>query len=176
MTEFAWASTETRKIVKGEERIVHFLDTKQTVRQTNWEHIYADACESCSLRTICGGLFDRGNAYDPAELYPVFVSRDGIVEAIIKDPHDPSYPLRTLDAWREQIGLVYEAEKPSGYPKTTISTEHGSVLIRLLVAGKLVARAIDDGTAGPVIAAAGRVGIRGDNAEFEFRDFQVRAV
>nr|HMR10856.1 radical SAM protein [Polyangiaceae bacterium] len=76
MTEFAWASTETRKIVKGEERIVHFLDAKQTVRQTSWGHIYAEGCKQCSLRTICGGLFDRGNAYDPAELAPVFVSRD----------------------------------------------------------------------------------------------------
>ena len=69
MTEFAWASTETRKIVKGEERIVHFLDAKQTVRQTDWEHIYSEGCARCSLRTICGGLFDRGNAYDPDELH-----------------------------------------------------------------------------------------------------------
>ena len=103
MTEFAWASTETRKIVKGEERIVHFLDSKQTVRQTSWEHIYADSCDACSLRTICGGLFDRGNAYDPAELYPVFVPRDAIVEAIISDPHDPSYELRTLPAWQKDF-------------------------------------------------------------------------
>ena len=80
--EFGWASTETRKIVKSEERIVHFLDAKQTVRQTDWEHIYSPSCEACTLRTICGGLFDRGNAYDPAVLYPVFVSRDAIVEAI----------------------------------------------------------------------------------------------
>jgi len=103
MTEFAWASTETRKIVKGEERIVHFLDAKQTVRQTDWEHAYADSCDVCSLRTICGGLFDRGDAYDPAELYPVFVSRDAIVERIIKDRSDPSYPLRTLSAWKEDF-------------------------------------------------------------------------
>jgi MoaA/NifB/PqqE/SkfB family radical SAM enzyme len=103
MTEFAWASTETRKIVKGEERIVHFLDHKQTVRQTSWEHIYAEACEACSLRTICGGLFDRGNAYDPAELYPVFVSRDAVVEAIIKDPGDPSYALRTVAEWQKDF-------------------------------------------------------------------------
>jgi MoaA/NifB/PqqE/SkfB family radical SAM enzyme len=100
MTEFAWASTETRKIVKGEERIVHFLDNKQTVRQTNWEHIYAEACEACTLRTICGGLFDRGNAYDPAELYPVFVNRDAVVEKIIHDPRDPSYAFRTLADWQ----------------------------------------------------------------------------
>jgi hypothetical protein len=100
MTDFAWASTETRKIVKGEERIVHFLDRKQTVRQTSWEHVYAEACDACSLRTICGGLFDRGNAYDPAELSPVFVSRDAVVEAILKDHHDPSYAIRSLAAWQ----------------------------------------------------------------------------
>ncbi len=100
MGEFPWASTETRKIVKGEERIVHFLDAKQTVRQTDWEHIYAPACDSCSVRTICGGLFDRGNAYDPNELAPLFVSRDAIVEKVIHDPNDPSYEFRTLDAWR----------------------------------------------------------------------------
>ncbi|HEY8431307.1 MAG TPA: radical SAM protein, partial [Sandaracinaceae bacterium] len=103
MTEFAWASTETRKIVKGEERVVHFLDAKQTVRQTNWEHVYAEGCEVCSLRPICGGLFDRGNAYDPAELAPVFVSMTPIVERIITDPSDPSYPLRTWSAWREDF-------------------------------------------------------------------------
>ncbi|MEB2310476.1 MAG: radical SAM protein [Sorangiineae bacterium] len=100
MTDFAWASTETRKIVKGEERIVHFLDSKQTVRQTDWEHIYAESCNACSLRTICGGLFDRGNGYDPAELHPVFVSRDAIVEKIIHDPDDPSYEFRTLEEWK----------------------------------------------------------------------------
>ena len=100
MTEFAWASTETRKIVKGEERIVHFLDAKQTVRQTDWEHRYATACDVCSVREICGGLFDRGDAYDPAELHPVFVDRDAIVRRIIEDPSDPSYPLRSLDAWK----------------------------------------------------------------------------
>ena len=103
MTEFAWASTETRKIVKGEERIVHFLDKKQTVRQTDWEHIYSDSCEHCSLRPICGGLFDRGNAYDPNELYPVFVSMDAIVEKIITDPSDPSYPLRRLADWKRNF-------------------------------------------------------------------------
>jgi MoaA/NifB/PqqE/SkfB family radical SAM enzyme len=103
MTDFAWASTETRKIVKGEERIVHFLDHKQTVRQTSWEHIYADACDACSLRTICGGLFDRGNAYDPAELSPVFVPRDAVVRAILEDPRDPSYAFRTLAEWQKDF-------------------------------------------------------------------------
>jgi MoaA/NifB/PqqE/SkfB family radical SAM enzyme len=103
MTDYAWASTETRKIVKGEERIVHFLDDKQTVRQTDWGHLYAEACRACSLQEICGGLFDRGNGYDPDELSPVFVSRDRIVERIIQDPADPSYKLRSLAAWNRDF-------------------------------------------------------------------------
>ncbi len=103
MTDFAWASTETRKIVKGEERVVHFLDDKQTVRQTDWGHIYAPSCAPCTLRSICGGLFDRGNGYDPAELSPVFVDRDRVVRAIIEDPSDPAYPLRDLEDWKRDF-------------------------------------------------------------------------
>jgi hypothetical protein len=123
MTDFAWASTETRKIVKGEERIVHFLDQKQTVRQTDWEHIYGEACDRCSLRTICGGLFDRGNAYDPAELAPVFVSRDAVVESIIKDPTDPSYPLRTLDAWRADFERRLAEQRATPKPDRSLEPD-----------------------------------------------------
>jgi MoaA/NifB/PqqE/SkfB family radical SAM enzyme len=118
MTEFAWASTETRKIVKGEERIVHFLDKKQTVRQTDWEHIYSDTCEQCALRPICGGLFDRGNAYDPAELYPVFVSMDAIVEKIITDPSDPSYPLRRISDWKRDFEIRLREAKSTTRAKS----------------------------------------------------------
>jgi len=118
MTEFAWASTETRKIVKGEERIVHFLDQKQTVRQTDWEHIYSEACHHCSLRPICGGLFDRGNAYDPGELYPVFVSMDPIVEKIISDPSDPSYPLRRLSDWKKDFHVRLREANEMGRSKS----------------------------------------------------------
>ncbi len=103
MTEFAHASTETRKIVKTEERIVHFLDEKGTVRQTDWNHAHAPACDPCTLKSICAGLFDRGNGYDPDELYPVFVDRDAVVERIIRDPADPSYPLRTLEQWKRRF-------------------------------------------------------------------------
>ncbi len=93
MTEFAHCSTETRKIVKSEERIVHFLDNKGTVRQTEWGHLYADVCNACSLRSICGGLFDRGNAYDPAELSPIFQDPKPIISRIVQD-------LQSDPAWR----------------------------------------------------------------------------
>lgn len=119
MTEFAWASTETRKIVKGEERIVHFLDDKQTVRQTEWEHIYAPDCAKCALRPICAGLFDRGNGYDPAELHPVFVDRDAIIERIIDDPSDPSYPFRTLAKWRAEMERRRREAEDTADPEPT---------------------------------------------------------
>lgn len=82
MTEFAHCSTETRKIVKNEERTVHFLDDKGTIRQTDFTHPKADVCAHCSLESICGGLFELGEHYDLAELHPVFVSRDAVVRKI----------------------------------------------------------------------------------------------
>jgi len=103
MTDFAWASTETRKIVKGEERIVHFLDDKQTVRQTEWGHIYTEACDVCSLRSICGGLFDRGDGYDPAELHPVFVPLQPVVEHVLGDGTDPSQKPLSFTQWKKRF-------------------------------------------------------------------------
>ncbi len=85
MTEFAHCSTETRKIVKSEERTVHFLDDKGTVRQTDFTHPKADVCRQCSVDTICGGLFELGDHYDLDELHPVFVDRDAIVRKIRAD-------------------------------------------------------------------------------------------
>jgi MoaA/NifB/PqqE/SkfB family radical SAM enzyme len=82
MTEFAHCSTETRKIIKGEERIVHFLDDKGTVRQTDFRHPKAEVCRRCSLDEICGGLFELGAHYDLAELHPVFVDKDAIVSKV----------------------------------------------------------------------------------------------
>ena len=61
MRRFAWASTETRKIIKNEERIIHFLDEKGTVHQTSFRHHKAAVCEACSLDGICAGLFEMGN-------------------------------------------------------------------------------------------------------------------
>ncbi|HEY3498811.1 MAG TPA: radical SAM protein [Polyangiaceae bacterium] len=86
MTEYAHCSTETRKIVKSEERMVHFLDEKGTIRQTDFVHAKAEVCKSCSLDSICGGLFELGDHYDLAELHPVFVSKDAIVRRVRQQP------------------------------------------------------------------------------------------
>jgi MoaA/NifB/PqqE/SkfB family radical SAM enzyme len=83
MVEFAHCSTETRKIIKGEERIVHFLDDKGTVRQTDFRHPKAEACTHCTLNDICGGLFELGAWYDLDELAPVFVPKEPIIRRVL---------------------------------------------------------------------------------------------
>jgi hypothetical protein len=60
--------------------------------------------------------------------------------------------------------------------ETTIVADDHEATIRLLVNGKLVERVSDTGEGGPVIAASGQIGLRGDNAEFEFRRLTVRRV
>jgi MoaA/NifB/PqqE/SkfB family radical SAM enzyme len=85
MPEFAHASTETRKIIKGEERIVHFLDEKGTVRQTDFRHPKADVCRHCTLNDICGGLFELGDWYDVNELSPVFLPKEPIVTRVLSN-------------------------------------------------------------------------------------------
>ncbi len=82
MAEFAHASTETRKIIKNEERIIHFLDEKGTVHQTSFRHHKASVCSVCSLDGICAGLFEMGNGYDERELAPVFTDKDAIVRRV----------------------------------------------------------------------------------------------
>ena len=85
MAEFARASTETRKIVKREERTVHFLDDKGEIRQTEFFHEKAPVCRHCRFDSICAGLYDLGGAYDPAELYAVFLDPDEVVRRIHED-------------------------------------------------------------------------------------------
>jgi hypothetical protein len=57
-----------------------------------------------------------------------------------------------------------------------IETTGATVTIRLLIDDKLVARAVDRDGQDPPIIRPGRVGIRADNSEFEFRRFEVRTL
>jgi len=86
MADFAWASTETRKIIKGEERIVRFLDEKGLVRETLFRHGKGDACTVCRFKPICAGLYDMDVHYDSSELNPVFLDPDAVREKVLKEP------------------------------------------------------------------------------------------
>jgi len=85
MAEFAWASTETRKIVKGEERIVRFLDEKGMVRETAFRHGKAEACSRCTFDPICAGLFDMDVHYSSSELFPVFLDPEPVRQRILSE-------------------------------------------------------------------------------------------
>jgi MoaA/NifB/PqqE/SkfB family radical SAM enzyme len=85
MTEFSHCSTETRKIVKKEERAIYFLDEKGLKFQKGWVYGKADCCRACSLNEICAGLYQMGKYFSEKELYPVFVSKGIIVKRILAD-------------------------------------------------------------------------------------------
>ncbi len=72
MRRYPWASTETRKIIKEEERCIRFLDDKGFVHQQEFLHGKGDACEACRFDPICAGMFSMARTYDERELAPVF--------------------------------------------------------------------------------------------------------
>lgn len=88
MAEWAHCSTETRKIVKAEERAVHFLDEKGLVQQRDraFVHGKADVCGCCRVSAICAGLDGVGEFRDGSELYPVFVDPDDIARRVRSEP------------------------------------------------------------------------------------------
>lgn len=67
---FEWASTETRKIVKDEERIVHFLDFRETIHETQWGHEKLEKCKKCDLNSICSGVYEWKKYYNYVDVYP----------------------------------------------------------------------------------------------------------
>ena len=84
MADFAWCSTETRKIVKGEERIVRFLDEKGMVRETLFQHGKGRACLACRFDPICAGLYDMDVHYHSDELSPVFLDPDEVRAKVLR--------------------------------------------------------------------------------------------
>jgi len=83
MAEYAHCSTETRKIVKHEERVIHFLDQKQTFREFKFEHGKAEVCKICRLNSVCAGLFRMGEFYNASELSPVFLDPDEVRRKVL---------------------------------------------------------------------------------------------
>jgi hypothetical protein len=61
--------------------------------------------------------------------------------------------------------------------RATVKTNaNGSVTIDLYAGGQLVVEGVDNGVGGPPITSPGRVGLRGDNCNFRFKDFRVDAL
>jgi len=86
MSDFQHCSTETRKMIKQEERSIYFLDEKGYVTQKGRRgflgYSKAECCKVCSLNEICAGLYAAGKYYAFAELYPLFISREDIINKV----------------------------------------------------------------------------------------------
>lgn len=67
---FEFASTETRKIVKEEERIVYFLDFREKIHETEWWHEKLPKCQNCDLNSICSGVYEWKKYYNYVDVYP----------------------------------------------------------------------------------------------------------
>ena len=82
MAEYAHCSTETRKIVKKENRLTYFLDEKELIAQDDWGDDKGRRCRACRLDKICAGLYKKDVYYKSEELCPMFSDPDEIAAKI----------------------------------------------------------------------------------------------
>ena len=90
MKKYPWASTETRKIVKEEQRCIQFLDNKGFVQQLEFLHGKGEACQHCQWDGICAGMFSMAKTFDERELSPIFLPMEPVVQKILQDHPSPS--------------------------------------------------------------------------------------
>ncbi len=109
MRRFAWASTETRKIVKEEERCIRFLDQKGFVRQLEFLHGKTEGCDACRFDPICAGLYSMARHFDERELSPVFDDPTPHIARVLRREPEPEL-LERLEARR---GRRSPTEQPS---------------------------------------------------------------
>jgi len=96
MRRFAAYSTETRKIIKEEERCIQFLDNKGFVRQLEFLHGKGRACDGCRFDPICAGMFSMAKTFDERELSPVFDDPLPVIRGVLGAEPDPALVERIL--------------------------------------------------------------------------------
>jgi hypothetical protein len=153
-------------------------------RMTTRRHDFGDVTVSLSLRNL--GLTSSGRAVPseidgvhvflrwqtPAELYVVSLNRrDNLVVIKKKRPGGTTNGGTYVTLGQTRYSVPYGAWqrfavqiKTSGGDLVAISVRHGD---------RELLSAVDDGAEGPAILTRGAVGLRGDNCDFEFRDFRV---
>ena len=109
MRKYPWASTETRKIVKEEERCIRFLDQKGFVHQLEFLHGKGKACDVCEWDSICAGMFSMAKTFDERELSPVFEETFPVLRAVLG--RDPAPEL--VSRIQSRTGRRSRTEQPS---------------------------------------------------------------
>lgn len=90
MRRYAHCSTETRKIIKEEERCIRFLDQKGFVHQKEFLHGKGAACRACRWDGICAGMFSMARSFDERELSPIFEDTLPVVRAVLGREPSPA--------------------------------------------------------------------------------------
>jgi hypothetical protein len=111
MRRFAWASTETRKIVKEEERCIRFLDQKGFVHQLEFLHGKGSACDACRWDPICAGMYSMAKSFDERELSPIFEDPLPVISAVLGRSPEP--------ALLERIAARKGRRSPSEQPEAS---------------------------------------------------------
>ncbi len=109
MRRFAWASTESRKIIKEEERCIRFLDRKGFVHQQHFLHGKAEACRACRWDPICAGMYSMARSYDERELSPIFEDYLPVLRRVLRREPEPDL-IRRLEGRRDRRSRT---EQPS---------------------------------------------------------------
>lgn len=85
---YEFCSTETRKIVKNEERIIHFLDSREEIHETDFHHEKWNECNNCDLKMICSGVYEREKYYNYVKVYPQKVTEEEKKDIVNKIRND----------------------------------------------------------------------------------------
>jgi len=109
MRKYPWASTETRKIIKEEERCIQFLDGKGFVHQQEFLHGKGASCGVCRWDGICAGMFSMAKSFDERELSPIFQPIEPVVHKVLGAP--PSE--RLLKKLKQRSGRRSPTEQPT---------------------------------------------------------------
>lgn len=88
MLDFGEFSTETRKIVKKEGRLIYFLDQRgfDDQKTNKFRYPRQKECQGCSLIAICANLQSAADYYNPGELRPQTIDPQIIINKILNDP------------------------------------------------------------------------------------------
>lgn len=108
--------------------------------------------------------------------YASVARRDGDVVIKKKCPGGPSNDGRYYPLTAEKPGYKLPLGSWQQVGATVRDNADGSVTIVLLHRGRVAVQTTDRGVGCAPITGTGAVGLRGDNAEFEFGDFQVSAL
>jgi hypothetical protein len=78
MKWFEFASTETRKIVKNEERLVYFLDSRHIINDkwSDFMHDKKPECNECDLNAICAWVYESEKFYDYVKVKPQKLNKE----------------------------------------------------------------------------------------------------